>query len=341
MSFLLRIRNTCRRIRSASLARMKLHINQIHKECGRSRFDLAADMLWCTLRYGVGYLDYHVFGFGHNRGACRKTFMTMSHNNGLTRLVCRRELYPLMNDKVRFLTFYGEFLGRRWLDLRVCDAAALEELLQTCPVVFAKVPDSFGGQGVERVVAGREPVSALYDRLTGQGQVLVEEAITQHPELNRLNPTSVNTLRITILMARGQARFLYGLIRVGSGDSAVDNISSGGMYTYIGQDGLLEFPAFCDKTGQFYDCHPVTGTPFPGFRIPFYREAVELCLKAAAKEPGLGYIGWDVAITPTGPVLVEGNLLPGYDMPQNARFHPEGQGLLPVFQEALGGPVPK
>lgn len=341
MSLLSRAKNTWRRLCSASLPRMKLHVDQIHKECGRSSLSIGLDMVWCMLRYGVGYLDYHVFGFGKNRGKCRKTFMTMSHNNGLTRLVCRRELYPLLNDKARFLEFYGDFLGRQWLDLRQCREEQLEALLQRCPVVFAKVPDSFGGQGVERIQAGQEPVHQLWQRLVQGGQVLVEEGIQQHPELNRLNPASVNTLRITTLMANGQARFLYGLIRVGSGESHVDNISSGGMYTLIGPQGLLEFPAFCDKTGQYYQRHPVTQTPFPGFRIPFYQEAVELCLQAAAREPGLGYIGWDVAITPTGPVLVEGNLLPGYDMPQNACFHPQGQGLLPVFEAALGGPIPR
>lgn len=46
-------------------------------------------------------------------------------------------------------------------------------------------------------------------------------------------------------------------------------------------------------------------------------EAVEMCKKAALVVPQVGYIGWDVAITPTRPVLVEGNTLPSYDMCQN------------------------
>lgn len=27
------------------------------------------DMVWCEVRYGIGYLDYHVFGFANRRGA--------------------------------------------------------------------------------------------------------------------------------------------------------------------------------------------------------------------------------------------------------------------------------
>ena len=48
-------------------------------------------------------------------------------------------------------------------------------------------------------------------------------------------------------------------------------------------------------------------------------------------------IGWDVAITPDGPVLVEGNNLPGYDMCQNAGHVDEG--MLPRFEKLLGRPI--
>ena len=72
-----------------------------------------------------------------------------------------------------------------------------------------------------------------------------------------------------------------------------------------------------------------------------FNDAVNLCLEAAQIKPGLAYIGWDVAITPNGPVLIEGNILPGYDMVQNAKFHPDGKGLLPTVEAILGGHVPK
>ena len=82
--------------------------------------------------------------------------------------------------------------------------------------------------------------------------------------------------------------------------------------------------------------HPITK-----FGVPMFQNAVELCLKAAQVKPGLAYIGWDVAITPNGPVLIEGNILPGYDMAQNSKFHPDGKGLLPTVEAILGYRVPK
>ena len=332
----------CRRLKSASLRRLNQNIQTIHQQTGKNRLYLLADMLWCTFRYGVGYLDYHVFGFAENRGANRKTFMTMNHNVAPARMVNDPAYYDLLNDKVKFLGRYVDFLGRAWLDLRQATPEALAAFCREHPVVFAKPAGDFGGRGVERLAPGPEAdYAALYHLLTENRQVLVEEAIVQHPEMSRLCSESVNTLRVVTLLRDGEANIVYALLRMGSGQGHVDNISSGGLYTWVDPQGKLPYPAFCDKTGLYYHRHPATGTVFSQFTVPDFPAAVALCCKAALVEPKLGYVGWDVAITPNGPILVEGNNLPGYDMPQNAKFHPDGQGLLPVFQALLGRSIPR
>lgn len=331
-----------RRLKTASFQRMNQNIQTIHQQTGKNRVFLFCDMIWCTFRYNVGYLEYHVFGFANNRGKKRKTFMTMNHNVALARMVNDSSCYPILNDKFQFLEHYGAFLGREWLDLRTSTASDLEAFCKAHPVVFAKPHSDFGGKGVERLTSDTiQDYEALYNRLMEGKQYLIEEAICQHEELNRLCPSSVNTLRVVTLLVNGEAKYVYSLLRMGSGQGHVDNISSGGMYTLIGDDGKMHFPAFCDKTGLYYDSHPFTGTRFEGYCLPYFKESIEMCKKAALVEPRLGYIGWDVAITPNGPVLVEGNNLPGYDMPQNSKFHPDGTGLLPVFEALTGCPIRK
>ena len=58
--------------------------------------------------------------------------------------------------------------------------------------------------------------------------------------------------------------------------------------------------------------------------------------KAALVYPKVAYIGWDVAITPEKPVLVEGNTLPSYDMVQNYGHIDEKTGIKPRFEAILG-----
>ena len=46
---------------------------------------------------------------------------------------------------------------------------------------------------------------------------------------------------------------------------------------------------------------------FVGYRVPYWAEARALALQAAAAFPWARVIGWDVAVSDAGPVLIEGN----------------------------------
>ena len=62
------------------------------------------------------------------------------------------------------------------------------------------------------------------------------------------------------------------------------------------------------KTGsEMFTEHPTTKFHLPGYKIPFFKESIELCKKFASYIPNR-IIGWDVAITPNGPIIIEGNL---------------------------------
>lgn len=334
-----RLRTFFRRLRGMSLKRMWNHVVQIHQESGRHQLMILLDMIYCSARYGVGYLDYHVFGFAVNRGEKRRTFMTMNHNIALVRALNEREYYPLFNDKIRFNERFDQYLGRAWIDLRKSGPDGFARFIRDQQAVFVKRLDLYGGRGIERIeTAGVDPV-LLYNRLMEEHKYLAEEAIIQHHKLARLCPSCVNTLRITTILSGGEPHFIYAFFRTGSGKSATDNISSGGMYTAVTAEGRLSAEAFSDKTGLYYRCHPETGVAFAGFQIPFYRECIDLCLKAALVEPHMRYVGWDVAITETGPILIEGNNLPGYNMCQNYRhLDPPGIGILPKIREIVDVP---
>lgn len=65
-------------------------------------------------------------------------------------------------------------------------------------------------------------------------EYLVEEAITQGDGLRRFHPSSVNTVRfVTGINHKGNFHNLFALLRVGFGNSVVDNVSSGGLVALI------------------------------------------------------------------------------------------------------------
>ncbi len=98
-------------------------------------------------------------------------------------------------------------------------------------------------------------------------------------------------------------------MRFGSGSSYVDNISSGGFAVPIDfKTGILHdkgCTAMINGSKTITN-HPTTGYLISGFQIPFFQDSIKLCKRFAQYIPNR-IIGWDVAITPTGPIIIEGN----------------------------------
>ena len=326
------------RVKSMSLKRMNMYITQIHENYGANRLLTAADMCVCAAKRGIGYLDYTVFGFAKVKGAKRDTFLTYNKNVALSSMANDPEYTPFFKDKLKFDEAFSEFIGREWLNLEKADESEFAAFCKKHKTVFAKYPRSFGGQQIEKIETDENTdFSALYNTLKENGQVLIEEKIKQHPAMNALCPSSVNSIRIVTLRDKnGGVHYLYSLLRFGNGTKAVDNITSGGMYILLDENGKSASKAFCDKTGLFYDTHPMTGVDLLNFAVPMHNEAVALCKKGADVVPQVGYIGWDAAITENGPVLIEGNVLPGYDMFQNYNLSGKDTGILPVIHEIPG-----
>jgi glutathione synthase/RimK-type ligase-like ATP-grasp enzyme len=80
--------------------------------------------------------------------------------------------------------------------------------------------------------------------------------------------------------------------------------------------------------------HPITGTGIVGFQVPLWDESLRLTQEAAKLVPEVAYVGWDVAVTPDGPVLVEGNEFPGHHQ-HLPEYSPTDRGLMPDFLKLL------
>ncbi|MCR4893968.1 MAG: hypothetical protein K5911_04430 [Eubacteriales bacterium] len=334
-----RLRTFWHRLKNASFRRMFTYIEEIHKESGKSRILTFIDMCFCILRYGVGYLEYRVFGFAYIKGAAkRRTFMNMTENKKLIAALNNPEKsQELFEDKAGFLREFDDYAKRRWLDLRTADDSQLNEFLDQTDIFFAKPMDDYGGHGVTRYVKSETDRSTLRKELEEKKLELLEEGIRQHEKLNELNSSSINTLRmVTVVDREGAPHLIYTIMRIGRAGSVVDNVSSGGLYTRVRDDGTLCANTFCDATGSIMTTHPDTGVVFGGFAVPNYEDAKAMCLEAALKVPEVRYVGWDVAITPDGPCIVEGNPMPSYDMIQNYAFQDgSGKGILTEFKKYI------
>ena len=236
-------------------------------------------------------------------------------SNALVQLFESSTGINLSNSKVRFLGrsmelgVSGDMLGRVFNGM-------------------GKPIDGSSGFGIRKFRV--EDLPSL-EALKAQGVTLLEECIQQHPDLAAICPTSVNTLRIATLMGDKKQGIVYAFIRIGAG-AVVDNVDQGGMAAPIDIDTGVIRTVGANKNGDRFEYHPITGTRIPGTKIPYWEEAKAMCLKAAQVVPQLRFIAWDVAVTPDGPVFIEGNSFPSHAIPQFAAHFPDGIGILPRFE---------
>jgi hypothetical protein len=324
------------RLRRLDLANMRRIASQIaHSgETRRPTVIVMADMALCAIRFYAGYYDYHEWDYHLLSWKERATFLTRPQANQLTVRYNDLSYAHFFRNKIEFNERFGQWIGREWLDVRRSTPEELGAFVARHGRVFLKDPENLGGYGLEKVEGADVPdAAAFHARLMHSQQFLVEQFIEQHPDLVRLSPKSVNTLRIITFFDGTEAHVLAHAFKMGAG-ADLDNFGQGGIQTTVYEGGLLPYGAFA-KSGERYLVHPESGESIVGFVVPFYAEALELARTLARVEPHVPYIGWDIAITPTGPIVVEGNYNSGV-FQMKPSLSGIKRGLRPTYQAAMG-----
>lgn len=316
---------------------LKKQLHRAHKATGKAEPLVLMDMIGCALKYGASPSDYTLFGMYEMNGEQREKVLTAKKNAAYIHTLNRKEYRHFFTHKTEFLTLFAEEIGREYLDLNQATSDEFLAFARRHPIVMAKPEGGNLGENIEKLnTDDHDSCVTLYNTLKTGNQTLIEEVLEQHPALNELYSNAVNTVRaVTMLDEEGQPHLLFAALRVGSGGLAVDNLKAGGLVVPISLEKgtLTEFAV--NRKGEVFPAHPDTAVSFGGVSVPLWEECCALALKAAVKVPGIRLAGWDIAITPQRPVLVEGNCFPEHELYQLAPKAPEERGFLPVFDRVV------
>jgi hypothetical protein len=185
------------------------------------------------------------------------------------------------------------------------DGQARALLTQHGDAAFVKPLRGIWGAGAH--VLAQDAIPADFPR--GSKDIVVQPVIRQHPALGALYPHSVNTVRIDTLRTEGGIISNAAVLRMGAGGSVVDNGAAGGLVAGLdlATGRLRRIARQKPKYGHaLHDRHPDTGTRFADVTVPFWRDIRAVVVRAAEQLP-FGSLGWDVAVTADGPVIIEAN----------------------------------
>lgn len=300
------------------LAMNEAHLTNLVAVTGEDREVLRERIQNIKVPYDVSIEYYDVFRFWELTPEEQRTFFVKGDADKLNALYNRKPVVKkfFMNKDI-FAVRFAEYLGRPVMPTA---GLKLEEMIQTFGTsgkVMYKPLTASRGNGIEVFEYDESNADQVHETITRLPKGVVEGLIEQHPEMKKLSVQAVNTIRVVTILTKDpsigietdKVHIVYYGLRMACGDGYLDNLHSGGMIAGLDSEtGIVQTPGI-DFANHQHEIHPDTGTKIPGFQVPCFDQIKELVSRAGA---GIeGYYGWDIAITPDGPVVVEINTNPG------------------------------
>jgi hypothetical protein len=213
----------------------------------------------------------------------------------LTSFLANPEHYPLFGKPVR----YAQSLG----------SAGLK---------------SVSDRTITTINAQTMPIDVFVDEITryfSQDGYLFQTLRTNHPSLHPILGRTLATLRVVTILTEegfkvfraawkipGQHNFADNYWRTGNLIAGID-IQTGTITHVVSGSGL---------DLQEHTHHPQTKAHLIGYQVPQWEEVMRLALQGSRLFPRLPLMGWDLALSDEGLVIVEANDLPDFGIMQLA-----------------------
>lgn len=190
--------------------------------------------------------------------------------------------------------------------------------------LFFKPVDLYCGIGIERwnYTSGSQtwrfgkkdfdtPSFLAYCRQRSLDRAYIVQSRIRGSEFSsRLAVNGICTVRVvTARCGEEEPILLIASLRMPTGTAYVDNFAAGGIAAPVNLcDGKVSGPAVGKnvKLG-IWRSHPDTRHPIEGVSVPAWEQTADLCVGAHRTIPRVAFIGWDVALSAEGPVLLEAN----------------------------------
>ena len=291
---------------------LKKFLAYTSKETKKSKTSLMLESIIDVFRYNVSILEYFQFRFYEKNSLEKRTWAGTGFMYEYQLIMNPNNVRDILDDKRKFFKYYEKFVLHIVASLE--DLMSNEEIVTKLlnnpsgKVVF-KSSDGKCGLGVKIDSTSDFNEKSLINYMIENKYDLVEEFIIQHPLLNNLSPSGVNTIRIFTQLDQDNEVVILGCRQRISVNSAIDNMAAGNIAANIDDvtGKITGVGVYSDITKDDQVYHPVTGLSIVDFQVPFWNETITLAIEAAKLHPQNRSIGWDIVMTEKGPGLIEGN----------------------------------
>ena len=316
-----------------AIKRTLIWVRKESQRSGKSSFVVMIKMVVDYLKYGVNPKEYYYFEFAGKENGQKKTFFTRQ----MFKKFLKRNNDPMyrqiLNDKFIFGKTFEKYTRRKCVRNTNLTLEEFKEFIGDNEKFIFKPGEGSGGYGIEVIKrADYESLEAIYEKVIALPSGVLEEWIEQHEVMSAAYPYAVNCIRVATLMRNGKCTHLGALFTLGLGKKDITNALQGSVFGIVDLDKGVVVSDLCNYSDELFHEHPDTGFIANGFEVPYWKDVLKLTAEAASVVPQIGYVGWDVAISKDGPVLIEGNSISaGYIGFQHSLVRKDGLGSRPIW----------
>ena len=297
---------------------------------GFKKYYLFLDIIFSCYFVHSNMQEYFFYDFEKLSYKERKKFLLYYDQRNSYRKV---NIWRYTKNKMDTYAKLKVFYGRELMSTAECGMAEFVEFAKRNKKIILKPEGGSCGKNTF-TFEYKDDDSAIYQFVCLNNIPFVCEGyISQHPEMNKLNNTSVNTVRITTFYDCDKVNFVGATIRIGRSGNCVDNLKHGGIGANIDLETGVVYTSGYDYEGKEFLTHPDSGTQIKGFKIPNWSNVLEIVTKSAEICKECPILGWDIAVTPDSAVLVEANNRPDPMMHQFADKKPKGEEILKFIKK--------
>ena len=285
------------------------------------------DAFWGRYKFAYPEIDYNSFKTFKNRcgyfdvrhcpGAIRTHYFnkhfsnpyyhTSWQNKGLLPL-----LFPNVEKPVTVLRrMAGVYYDENYNPISIRESInLLLEKARSGKKLIVKPSNVGGGRGIF-FIEKEDTYESIKDAINtvGINAFVVQEFIEQSEFMKQFNPTSVNTIRVTSMIHRGEVHVLAALVRIGKTGNQVDNYSQGGSIL-----GIDIKSGKCNRWALTHDNEKITELPtglnldVEDLIIPNFEVVKKTVERMHYYIPYIKLISWDIAMNKDNtPMLIENN----------------------------------
>lgn len=269
---------------------------------------LLRDMIYSLHRFGFSFDEYFSLSLYAKNAQGRSEFISDKIRYEYYCMLNSKEGIKLLSDKGKTYEILKDAFKRDCVAVySEKDLEAFDDFVKKHNKFIYKPMTLDCGRGI-KIIDVLNNGDCTFEKLMSSGPFILEELVVQSKELAAFHSSSVNTVRVPTVRCADGVHIFSPFFRMGRGNSIVDNAGAGGIFAAVdAKTGIVISRAVAEYREETHIKHPDTDKQIIGYQLPQWDEAIEMVKTLALRFPETRYIGWDIAHTEKGWVVIEGN----------------------------------